>query len=91
MNNNLKSILKALSYAVLLLIFINLIYFLIAYKNSELIENWSIVFKHGTFSLNEKLIGLKLWSSEANGIMLVMFIITLFKEYQKVQHFKTLN
>jgi len=83
MNNNLKSVLKALGYAALILIFINLIYFLIAYKNSELTENWSIAFKYGTFSLNEKLIGLELWSSKANGIMLIMFIITLFREYQK--------
>jgi hypothetical protein len=83
MNTNTISIFKALGYAVIGLILINLIYFLIAINSTEISENWSFAFKHGAFSLNEKLTGIKLWSAKANVIMLIIFIVALMRAYSK--------
>ena len=80
---NTKTLLKALGFAILTLIIVNIIYFMIALKNTELLNNWNIVFKHGTFRINEQITGLKLFSSKANGIMLVVFISVLLSEYKK--------
>jgi len=80
---NTLSIFKALGCAVIGLILINLLYFLLAFNSTGITENWSFAFKQGAFSLNEKLIGIKLWSAEANGIMLIIFILTLVRAYSK--------
>lgn len=80
---NTKTLLKALGFAILTLIIVNVIYFIIALKNTELLNNWSIVFKHGTFRINEQITGLRLLSSKANGIMLIVFISVLLSEYKK--------
>jgi uncharacterized membrane protein YjfL (UPF0719 family) len=83
MNTNTTSIFKALGYAVIGLVLINLVYFLIAINSTEISENWSFAFKHGVFSLNEKLTGIKLWSVEANVIMVIIFFVTLIRAYFK--------
>jgi hypothetical protein len=80
---NTKTLLKALGYAILTLLVVNLIYFIIELNTTNLSNEWSFAFKHGTFKINEQLIGLKLWSSKANGLMILVFSVTLFKEYRK--------
>ncbi len=80
---NMKILLKALGFAILSLIIVNIIYFMVALKNIELLNNWNVVFKHGTFRINEQITGLKLFSSKANGIMLIVFISVLLTEYKK--------
>lgn len=80
---NTKILLKALGYSILTLIVVNIIYFIIALKNTDLLNNWSIVFKYGTFKINEQIIGLKLFSPKANGLMLMVIIIVFIIEYRK--------
>ena len=80
---NIKNLLKALGFAILTLVIVNIIYFMIALKNTELLNNWNIVFKHGTFRINDQIIGLKLFSSKANAIMLLIFISVLLSELKK--------
>lgn len=83
MNNNLKSVFKAIGFAVIALILANLIYFLIEFSKTNTAESWNFSFKYGVFSLNEKLVGLKLWSARANGLMLLVFIVTVVNEFRK--------
>lgn len=82
-NNSLKIVLKAISFSLIAIFLVNLAHFLIELSKTDTSESWSFVFKHGTFSLNEKLVGLKLWSSNANGLMLLIFIVTIINEYRK--------
>lgn len=78
-----KTIFKALGYGFLALLLANVIYFIIALNNTESVNNWTIVFKHGTFRVNEQITGLKLFSSKANGLMLIVVLSVLFTEYRK--------
>lgn len=84
-NNSLKIVLKAIIFSLIAILIVNLAHFLIQLSKADTSESWSFVFKHGTFSLNEKLVGLKLWSSNANGLMLLIFIVTIVNEYKKVK------
>ncbi|MDO5510767.1 MAG: hypothetical protein Q4F57_08725 [Weeksellaceae bacterium] len=83
MNQVLKSILKAVGYAVLGLLLINLFYFLLEVFQTDTSDSWSFAFGNGTFQVNDKLVGLKLGSPAANGIMLLIFLITLLIDYRK--------
>ncbi len=80
---NTKTLLKALGYAILALLVVNLIYFIIELNSTNSSNEWSLAFKHGTFKVNEQLTGLKLWSAKANGLMLIVVLSVLFTEYRK--------
>jgi hypothetical protein len=80
---NIKILLRAIGYSILVLLLVNLIYFIIELNTTNLFKNWSIMFKYGTFKINDKLAGLKLWSAKANGLMLLVFLIVIFQEYRK--------
>jgi hypothetical protein len=80
---NTKILLRAIGYSFLVLLLVNLIYFIIELNATNLFKNWSIMFKYGTFRINDKLVGLKLWSAKANGLMLLVFLIIVFQEFRK--------
>ena len=83
MNHLLKSILKAIGYAVLGLLLINSFYFLLELFQTDTSESWSFAFENGTFKINDKLVGLKLWSPRANGVMLLIFVIAFLINQRK--------
>lgn len=83
MDKNLKSILKAIGFAVIALLVVNLVYFLIELSNTNITESWSFVFKHVNFYLNQKSVGLELFSSNANGLMIIVFISIIIIESKK--------
>ena len=82
---NVKMFLKALGYAILALIFANTIYLLIELYSVNFSEHWTIAFKHGTYKINENLIGLKMFSAKANGFMLLIFVLSLLFQYKKIK------
>jgi len=79
---NLKTILKAIGYAVLTLLLINLIYFIIELNTKDIIDNWKIAYKHGTFAINGNNVGLSITDEKAIGIMLIPFLYTLYNGYK---------
>ena len=83
MNKNLKTILKAIGFAVIALLVVNLVYFLIELSNTDIAESWSFAFNHGNFYLNQKPVGLELFSSKANGLMMIVLIAVLIFEFKK--------
>ncbi len=76
-------IFHAIGYALLGLLMVNTIYFLIELSRVNFLSDWNFIFKHGTFNLNNKLIGLKLGSPKANGLMLLIFIMAILTAYRK--------
>ena len=90
MTPNLKAIFNAVSAAVLAFLIINIV----AFCTTIIINgwggaDWSILFKHGAFYVNENLTGLKLGSIAANVVMALFFGISLFNAYQKGKFLKS--
>jgi len=83
MKNYLNIFLKALGYALIGLIFVNIIYFLIEFNSIDKAQNWNFVYKYGQFSINDKPVGLKIFSPKANGFMLIIFLLALMPELKK--------
>ena len=80
---NIKSIIKAIGNAVLALLIANLVYFLVAWSKTDVVNDWGFIYDNGVFYLNGEKTGMELWSSSANGLMLFAFLVTLFFEYKK--------
>ncbi len=82
MHSLFSMVIDAFAKAVMALLIVNVIYFLIAFFQVETAD-WHIVFKYGTFSLNGELTGLKLGTSKANQLMLVVALVSFLWEYRK--------
>ncbi len=82
MHSLFSMVIDAFAKAIMALLIVNVIYFLIAFSQAESAD-WHVVFKYGTFSLNGELTGLKLGSSKANKLMLVVAVVTFLWEYRK--------
>ncbi len=80
-------VIDAFAKAVMALLIVNVVYFLIAFFQTDTAD-WHIVFKYGTFSLNGELTGLKLGSNKANKLMLFVALVTFFWEYRKSKKMK---
>ena len=89
MTIKIKSIVNALVIGVIAFTLVNIIYFLIAYVGADTTGPWSFSYKHGSFSLNDEITGLKLWSLQANILIGGVSSGMLYYHYQKGNSIKT--
>lgn len=89
MSNIAKSILNAIGLGVLCFILVNFIFFLIAFVSADNTESWNIALKHGSFSLNDEITGLRFWSLQANLVIGGVAAIVLNYQYRKGNLIKT--
>jgi len=83
MSNNLNTILKCICIAVLSVVVVNLISFLLEIATNGLGDNWFYKWKHGMFYVDDKPVGFMWGETKTNVFMVVMFIISMIKNWKK--------
>lgn len=83
MNEHLKTILYAASFAIAALLLANCVYFIIELIKNGIGESWSFRFEKGMFYKNNEPLGVAFGSSKGNGLMLFAFIYGLYRAFRK--------
>lgn len=89
MNKHLKIILLSIGTAILTYLLVNLLFFGFHLIHHGIGQDWSVGFKHGVFYHNGSPTGFILWSSGANSILIIGFIVSLWSRYSKTQNYQT--
>ena len=70
---------KALGYALVIFLIVNVTDFIVEfYNNNE--PDWYFIFDKGQFSLNGKSLGCEIFSAKANVLMLLVFLYVFIDE-----------
>lgn len=83
MNENLKTVLYAVGFAIAALLLANCVYFLIEVFKNGLGDSWSFGYAKGVFFKNGEPIGVQFGSSKGNGLMIFAFIYALLRAFRK--------
>jgi hypothetical protein len=83
MNQWIWILLKCVSFSTAVVLAINLASFLIGLVFYGLNETWEFHVKDGVFSLNDRIVGLRIFEPASIGLMTVMFVAALSKELKK--------
>ena len=81
----IRALLKCLGISIVVLLSINLAIFLLGLIFYGLNETWEFHFKYGVFSLNDRMMGLKLFEPAANGLILLFFLGAFAQEFKQPQ------
>lgn len=71
-----KIILKCIGISILAFMAVNLISFLIELYQTGVQNEFEFLWKHGTFFIDNKAVGMTLWSKKTIGFLVLLFIIS---------------